>query len=113
MPVAVELPARGPAARFPIVERLTRDIDGYRASAAGVELDMVRGGPDQRPSRIRGQRLRNRRIIVANVRTPTKMINQKTGWAGSEPCSKLYLVNRKEMIPDRMVNPVIINGIMI
>jgi AraC-like DNA-binding protein len=53
MTVAVGLPAPEPLTRFPIVERLTSDIDGYRAGAAGVELDMVRGGRDQQPSRMR------------------------------------------------------------
>ena len=40
----------GPKARLPVLTRITSDIDGYRNTLAGIDLDMVRGGPDQRPS---------------------------------------------------------------
>jgi AraC-like DNA-binding protein len=42
-----------PKARVPVLTRVTSDIDGYRKTLPGVELRMVRGGPDQRPSTAR------------------------------------------------------------
>ena len=47
---------RGARVRLPVLDRVTTDINGYRAAAAGVELDMVRSGPDERPSRMRAAR---------------------------------------------------------
>ena len=39
-----------PRAHLPLLTTVTSDIDGYRNALAGIELDMVRGGPDQRQS---------------------------------------------------------------
>ena len=50
---------------------------------------------------------------VANAMMLIVKINQKTGWAGSAPWLRPYFVIRDEIMAARMVNPVIMKGIIV
>jgi hypothetical protein len=50
---------------------------------------------------------------VAKEMALIMMTNQKIDCAGSASRARPYLVNRKDIMADRMVNPVMINGMMI